>query len=76
VPHADFTDALKQRIIGRLKQAGADVEIRIQLVDAIPTTANGKRRFVINKMQNPSTALRQEPGQGGFDATLAKGQKH
>jgi phenylacetate-CoA ligase len=61
VPHPDFTDALKQRIINRLKQAGADLDIRIQLVDAIPTTANGKRRFVINKMQNPNTDLPQEP---------------
>ena len=37
-------------LLSQLKARGADIEIRVSVVDDIPFQANGKRRFVINKL--------------------------
>jgi phenylacetate-CoA ligase len=50
VPRATFNDDVIRRIVGQLKEKGADLEILVEVVDQIPVGANGKRRFVINKL--------------------------
>jgi phenylacetate-CoA ligase len=51
-PRADaiFNQAVINRVIGQLKQHGADIDVHVELVENIPMQPNGKRRFVINKL--------------------------
>ncbi len=49
-PPYEFTKSLEMAIQQRLRDHGADLEIIIELVDTIPVTANGKRRFVMSRV--------------------------
>lgn len=59
-PRADaiFNQAVINRVIGQLKQHGADIDIHVELVDSIPTLPNGKRRFVINNLSTEAIPVR------------------
>jgi len=51
VVRQDFSADTAQRIVDLLKGHGAeDLRIEIELVDEIPLTPAGKRRFVINQV--------------------------
>jgi len=56
VPTADYTAAIGETILSQLREMGADIAIAIELVDAIPTAASGKRRFVINTLAQSTAA--------------------
>ena len=47
---AIFNQAIINKVIGQLRQRGADIDIHVELVESIPMQPNGKRRFVINKL--------------------------
>jgi phenylacetate-CoA ligase len=50
VPNPNFNESVAEKIIQNLKQKGADIPIVLELVDNIPLTKGGKRRFVINTL--------------------------
>ena len=51
VPHAPIDETVRSRIVGALQHKGIDdLKIDIHLVDEIPFSPAGKRRFVINKL--------------------------
>lgn len=51
---ANFTSDVKEAIRNRLEERGArGIEIRIQVVESIPTAPSGKRRFVISEVPLP-----------------------
>jgi len=59
VPTSSYSAATEGQITRRLKEMGAlDIEIEIELVDEIPLTKGGKRRFVISELptQQPGDA--------------------
>lgn len=54
VPTRQFSEEAIDRIISALKEKGAsDMDIQLELVDAIPLPPSGKRRFVISELPNP-----------------------
>ena len=54
VPAQGFSPAVADRIITTLKEKGAaDMAIEIELVDAIPLTPGGKRRFIVSEIGEP-----------------------
>jgi len=50
VPSHNFSDDVGEKIITTLKEKGADISMKIELVSEIPSLPSGKRRFVINEM--------------------------
>ncbi|MCZ7663028.1 MAG: phenylacetate--CoA ligase family protein [Thermoleophilia bacterium] len=50
VPAAGYDDEVGRAVATRLREAGADLEIAIELVPEIPPTPGGKRRFVISEL--------------------------
>lgn len=50
VPTRQFSDETHQRVLGALRDKGADLHIEIELVKEIPLPPSGKRRFVISKL--------------------------
>lgn len=49
-PAADYTPEIGEQIVRQLKEKGADCTIQVELVDNIPLTSGGKRRFVISEL--------------------------
>ncbi len=55
VPAERFTPESAERILAQLRKGGAGrMRIRLDVVDAIPSTSTGKRRFVINELARKS----------------------
>lgn len=53
VPNKGFSSQTSKRIIAKLQEKGAeDMQIDVELVNEIPLTAGGKRRFVINEIRD------------------------
>lgn len=50
VPKVGYSEAVGEEIVRQLKEKGADIDIRVELVQEIPPASSGKRRFVINKL--------------------------
>jgi phenylacetate-CoA ligase len=50
VPGHNYSDQVGERVIMALKEKGADISMKIQVVDVIPLLPSGKRRFVINEV--------------------------
>ncbi len=50
------TREFEPRLISRLREKGADLEIRVERVEAIPMTRGGKHRFVISTLAAGSVA--------------------
>ena len=51
VPADGFNSVVAERIIGEFRKRGlGDLIVRLEIVQAIPLTAGGKRRFVINEL--------------------------
>ena len=50
VPTPGYSLETGEQIVNKLKEKGADCAIQIELVDDIPLTSGGKRRFVISKL--------------------------
>jgi phenylacetate-CoA ligase len=50
VPNDGYNPAVTERLAGQLRERGADLSINIELVDEIPLTKGGKRRFVIREI--------------------------
>lgn len=50
VPAPGFGPEVIERAVHQLKEKGADLDIRVELVNTIPLLANGKRRFIVNTM--------------------------
>lgn len=58
VPRPGFSDDTKRKLLAEARRHGAqDLEIDIELVDRIPLTPGGKRRYVINKIREPNLAI-------------------
>jgi len=54
VPRPGFSDDTKRNLIRESQRHGAeDLAIDIEVVDRIPLTPGGKRRYVINKIRQP-----------------------
>ena len=51
VPEADYSPANEKVLIRRLRERVGDVDVRLEPVNRIPRTANGKFRAVINKLE-------------------------
>jgi phenylacetate-CoA ligase len=52
VPRSGFSDSIRRQLLTTMQNNGAeDLEIEIELVEQIPLTAGGKRRYVINKLR-------------------------
>jgi phenylacetate-CoA ligase len=49
--NATLDQPVINNVIGQLQWRGADIDIRVEVVDTIPMLPNGKRRFVINKLK-------------------------
>ena len=53
VPTIEFSDESSKKIISALQDKGATgIRIQLELVDQIPFTPGGKRRFVVSKIAN------------------------
>jgi len=50
VPSNGFTKQTAGKIVSALQKKGADLEIEVEVVNAIPVATLGKSRFVINNM--------------------------
>lgn len=50
VPSTGFSKQTADRIVSALREKGADLEIEVEVVKAIPVPVSGKSRFVINTM--------------------------
>lgn len=50
VPNQSFSPAIAEQVIEQLKARGADLNIRLVLVDEIPLSKGGKRRFVVSSL--------------------------
>ena len=50
VPSNSFSKHIPGRIVSALRKKGADLEIEVEVVKAIPIAASGKSRLVINKL--------------------------
>jgi phenylacetate-CoA ligase len=50
VPRDNFTKDVANEIVGLLQKKGADLKIEINTVKDIPLTPAGKRKFIINKL--------------------------
>jgi phenylacetate-CoA ligase len=50
IPMPDYTEESSRQIIAALRARGADISIEIELVDDIPLTPAGKRRFILNRL--------------------------
>lgn len=50
IPGEGFNAAVANRVIQQLRERGADVAIKLELVDQIPLNTGGKRRFVISHL--------------------------
>jgi phenylacetate-CoA ligase len=50
VPGHDYSDQVGEKVIMTLKEKGADISMKIELMDVIPSLPSGKRRFVINEI--------------------------
>jgi phenylacetate-CoA ligase len=50
VPTQNYSVEVGEAIIKRLKEKGADIAMKIELVTEIPSLPSGKRRFVINEV--------------------------
>ena len=50
VPSTGFSKQTADRIVSALREKGADLEIEVEVVKAIPVPETGKTRLVINKM--------------------------
>ena len=61
VPAAGYGPDVEREIRRRLQDHGADLEILIEVVAAIPLTPGGKRRFIIRTVENESRVEMQEP---------------
>jgi len=48
VPGPGYTADTARRVVEELKVRGADIDIKIELVDRIPVAPSGKRRFIIS----------------------------
>jgi phenylacetate-CoA ligase len=53
-PAAGYTPEIGERIVEQLQEKGADCAIQIELVEDIPLTSGGKRRFVISELDGSS----------------------
>jgi len=51
VPSGEFSNKTRQRVIEALREKGADLEIIVEVVNEIPFSPGGKRRFVINNLE-------------------------
>jgi phenylacetate-coenzyme A ligase PaaK-like adenylate-forming protein len=49
-PAGEFSNETRRNVIQILTEMGADLNIEIELVDEIPITSSGKRRFVISRL--------------------------
>jgi phenylacetate-CoA ligase len=57
VPTVDYNKDTAVKIITRLQEQGAsDLQIDIRLVDRVPSSPSGKRRFVVSKIAKPNFA--------------------
>lgn len=57
VPGPGFSDEAKRKLVAETHSHGAeDLAIDIEVVDSIPLTPGGKRRYVINKVRQPNLA--------------------
>lgn len=52
VPSDGFDDRTGERAATKLKEKGADVTIEVEVVEEIPLTPAGKRRFVVNRLHS------------------------
>jgi phenylacetate-CoA ligase len=50
VPRGMLEDNLIRKVVSQLKDRGADLNIRVEVVSEIPLPPNGKRRFVISRL--------------------------
>jgi phenylacetate-CoA ligase len=50
VPSTGFTKQTPRKIVSALRKNGADLEIEVEVVNAIPVAVSGKSRLVINKL--------------------------
>jgi phenylacetate-CoA ligase len=50
VPSTSFSKQTADRVVSALRERGADLEIEVEIVKAIPVPETGKTRLVINKM--------------------------
>jgi phenylacetate-CoA ligase len=62
VPNADFNAAALESAIQEIKHhLGGEIQIRSQLVEQIPKTKSGKRRFVISELDHATETVSSEP---------------
>lgn len=55
VPRGMLEDNLIRKVVSQLKDRGADLNIRVEVVSEIPLPPNGKRRFVISRLGNATS---------------------
>jgi phenylacetate-CoA ligase len=56
VPGPGFNQEVQQKICQTLTEKGADLKIEVELVDEIPLSAGGKRRFVVRTVEASGTS--------------------
>ncbi len=52
VPGRGFDDRTGERAAIKLNEKGADLRIEVEVVDEIPPTPAGKRRFIVNRLHS------------------------
>jgi len=50
VPGDGLTDQVIEEVLGIFREKGADIAFKIEQVESLPVGANGKRRFLINRL--------------------------
>jgi phenylacetate-CoA ligase len=55
VPSTTFSEQTVDKIVSALREHGADLEIEVEMVKAIPVPVTGKIRLVINRMATAQT---------------------